>query len=163
MGGHYPLGQSYRYGARGRSQRAVVLDWFSRCVLSWRLSITMDAAFCVETLEDALARHGKPDIFNTDQGSQFTGQAFTGVLTKNDIAISMDGKGAWRDNVFVERLWCSVKYEEVYLRAYDSVSEARASIGCYLDFYNGRRPHSSLDGMTPDQAYFTPLPIRMAA
>jgi putative transposase len=149
--------------ARGFVYLAVVLDWFSRRVLSWRLSITMEAAFCVETLEDALACHGKPDIFNTDQGSQFTGSAFTGVLTKNDIAISMDGKGAWRDNVFVERLWRSVKYEEVYLRAYDSVSEARASIGRYLDFYNGRRPHSSLDGTTPDKAYFTPLPLRLAA
>ena len=149
--------------ARGFVYLAVVLDWFSRRVLSWRLSITMEAAFCVAALEDALARHGKPDIFNTDQGSQFTGAAFTGVLANNDIAISMDGKGAWRDNVFVERLWRSVKYEEVYLRAYDSVGEARASIGRYLDFYNGRRPHSSLDGTTPDQAYFTPLPIRMAA
>jgi putative transposase len=140
-----------------------VLDWFSRRVLAWRVSITMEAAFCVETLQDALARHGKPDIFNTDQGSQFTGAVFTGVLANNDIAISMDGKGAWRDNVFVERLWRSVKYEEVYLRAYDSVSEARASIGRYLNFYNVRRPHSSLDGMTPDQAYFTPLPLRTAA
>jgi putative transposase len=149
--------------ARGFVYLAVVLDWFSRRVLSWRLSITMEAAFCVETLEDALARYGKPDIFNTDQGSQFTGAAFTGALIKNGIAISMDGKGAWRDNVFVERLWRSVKYEEVYLRAYDSVSDARASIGRYLDFYNGRRPHSSLDGMTPDQAYFTPLPLRLAA
>ena len=149
--------------ARGFVYLAVVLDWFSRRVLSWRLSITMEAAFCVEILEDALARHGKPDIFNTDQGSQFTGSAFTGVLANNGIAISMDGKGAWRDNVFVERLWRSVKYEEVYLRAYDSVSEARASIGRYLTFYNGRRPHSSLDGSTPDQAYFNPLPIRMAA
>ena len=102
-------------------------------------------------------------IFNTDQGSQFTGAAFTGVLANNGIAISMDGKGAWRDNVFVERLWRSVKYEEVYLRAYDSVSEARASIGRYLDFYNSRRPHSSLNGMTPDRAYFTPLPLRLAA
>src|SRR5215212_6885030 len=102
-------------------------------------------------------------IFNTDQGSQFTGAAFTGVLADNGIAISMDGKGAWRDNAFVERLWRSVKYEEVYLRAYDNVSEARASIGRYLDFYNGRRPHSSLDGTTPDQAYFNPLPLRMAA
>ena len=138
--------------ARGFVYLAVVLDWFSRRVLSWRLSITMEAAFCVAALEDALARHGKPDIFNTDQGSQFTGVAFTGVLANNDIAISMDGKGAWRDNVFVERLWRNVKYEEVYLRAYDSVSEARASIGRYLDFYNGRRPHSSLDGTTPDQA-----------
>jgi transposase InsO family protein len=97
---------------------------------------------------------GKPDIFNTDQGSRFTGTTFTGVLIKNAIAISMDGKGAWRDNVFVERLWRSVKYEEVYLRAYDSVSEARTSIGRYFNFYNDRRPHSSLDGMTPDQAYF---------
>jgi putative transposase len=149
--------------ARGFVYLAVVLDWFSRRVLSWRLSITMEAAFCVETLEDALALHGKPDIFNTDQGSQFTGAAFTGVLTDNGIAISMDGKGAWRDNVFVERLWRSVKYEEVYLRAYDSVSEARASIGRYLNFYNGRRPHSSLDGVTPDRAYFNSLPLRLAA
>ena len=149
--------------ARGFVYLAVVLDWFSRRVLSWRLSITMEASFCVETLEDALARHGKPDIFNTDQGSQFTSQAFTGVLANNGIAISMDGKGAWRDNVFVERLWRSVKYEEVYLRAYDSVSEARASIGRYLDFYNAKRPHSSLDDRTPDQAYFTMLPLRLAA
>jgi putative transposase len=149
--------------ARGFVYLAVVLDWFSRRVLSWRVSITMEAAFCVETLEEALAKHGKPEIFNTDQGSQFTGAAFTGLLIKNGIAISMDGNGAWRDNVFVERLWRSVKYEEVYLRAYDSVTEARTSIGRYLDFYNGRRPHSSLDRRTPDQAYFTPLLIRMAA
>ena len=149
--------------ARGFVYLAVVLDWFSRRVLSWRVSITMEAAFCVETLEDAVARYGKPDIFNTDQGSQFTGAAFIGVLTDNGIAISMDGKGAWRDNVFVERLWRSVKYEEVYLRAYDSVSDARASIGRYLNFYNGRRPHSSLDGVTPNHAYFTPLPLRLAA
>ena len=149
--------------ARGFVYLAVVLDWFSRRVLSWGVSITMEEAFCVETLEDALARHGKPDIFNTDQGSQFTGSAFTRVLATNGIAISMDGKGAWRDNVFVERLWRSVKYEEVYLRAYESVSEARTSIGRYLDFYKGRRPHSSLDGITPDQAYFTPLPLRLAA
>ena len=149
--------------ARGFVYLAVVLDWFSRRVLSWRLSITMEAAFCIAALEDALACHGKPEIFNTDQGSQFTGAAFTGMLAGNGIAISMDGKGAWRDNVFVERLWRSVKYEEVYLKAYDSVSEARASIGSYLDFYNRRRPHSSLDGDTPDHAYFNPLPLRMAA
>ena len=149
--------------ARGFVYLAVVLDWFSRRVLSWRVSITMEAAFCVETLEDALARHGKPDIFNTDQGSQFTGSVFTGVLAKKEIAISMDGKGAWRDNVFVERLWRSVKYEEVYLRAYESVTEARGSIGRYLEFYNGRRPHSSLDGKTPDKAYFASLPLRLAA
>jgi putative transposase len=149
--------------ARGFVYLAVMPDWFSRRVLSWRLSITMEAAFCVETLEDALAHHGKPEIFNTDQGSQFTGSVFTSVLANNGIAISMDGKGAWRDNVFVERLWRSVKYEEVYLRAYDSVSEARASIGRYLNFYNGRRPHSSLDGRPPDKAYFTSLPLRLAA
>ena len=112
----------------------------------------MEADFCLEALEEALAKHGRPEIFNTDQGSQFTSDAFTGVLTDNGIAISMDGKGAWRDNVFVERLWRSVKYEEVYLRAYDSVAEARASIGRYLDFYNRHRPHSSLDRRTPDEA-----------
>src|SRR5215211_558378 len=144
--------------ARGFVYLAVVLDWFSRRVLSWRLSITMEAAFCVETLEEALTRHGKPDIFNTDQGSQFTGSVFTGVLVNNGIAISMDGKGAWRDNVFVERLWRSIKYEEVYLRAYDTVGQARASIGRYLDFYNRKRPHSSLDARTPDHAYFGHLP-----
>jgi putative transposase len=152
--------------AKGFVFLAVVLDWATRRVLSWRVSITMEAAFCVETLEDALARHGKPQIFNTDQGSQFTGAAFTRVLAAHDIKISMDGKGAWRDNVFVERLWRSVKYEEVYLRAYDTVSEARQSIGRYLDLYNSRRPHSSLDGRTPDQAYFdnkSLLPIRLAA
>ena len=152
--------------AKGFVYLAVVLDWFSRRVLSWRVSITMEASFCIETLEEALAKQGKPEIFNTDQGSQFTSAAFTDVLIRNEIRISMDGKGAWRDNVFVERLWRSVKYEEVYLRAYDSVSDARVSIGCYLDLYNRRRPHSSLDGMTPDQAYFGPqsmLPIRLAA
>jgi putative transposase len=149
--------------ARGFVYLAAVVDWFSRRVLSWRLSITMEAAFCVEALEEALARHGRPEIFNTDQGSQFTGEAFTGVLTRNAIAISMDGKGAWRDNVFVERLWRSVKHEEVYLRAYDTVAEARASIGRYLSFYNTRRPHSSLDRRTPDQAYFTRLPQIAAA
>ncbi len=152
--------------AKGFVYLTVVLDWFSRRVLAWRLSITMEAAFCVEALEEALARHGKPDIFNTDQGSQFTGAAFTGVLMRNDIRISMDGKGAWRDNVFVERLWRSVKYEEVYLHAYDSVGAARDGIGRYLDLYNRRRPHSSLDGRTPDDAYFghdTMPPIRLAA
>ena len=151
--------------AKGFVYLAVVLDWFSRRVLSWKLSITMEAAFCVEALEDALATHGKPEIFNTDQGSQFTCPAFTGVLAKHDIAISMDGKGAWRDNVFVERLWRSVKYEEVYLHAYESVSVARAGIGRYLDLYNRRRPQSSLDGRTPDAAYYghqSMPPIRLA-
>jgi putative transposase len=149
--------------ARGFVYLAAVIDWFSRRVLSWRLSITMEAGFCVEAVEEALARHGKPEIFNTDQGSQFTSTTFTGLLTDNAIAISMDGRGAWRDNVFVERLWRSVKYEEVYLRAYDTVAEARKSLASYFSFYNSRRPHSSLDRQTPDQAYFTPLPQIAAA
>jgi putative transposase len=149
--------------ARGFVYLAAVVDWFSRRVLAWRLSITMEAAFCVEALEEALAWHGRPEIFNTDQGAQFTSLAFTEVLTKAGIAISMDGRGSWRDNVFVERLWRTVKYEEVYLRAYDSVSDARILIGRYLTFYNGRRPHSSLDRQTPNQAYFTRLPQSAAA
>ena len=149
--------------ARGFVYLTAVVDWFSRRVLSHRVSITMEAGFCLEALAEAVAKHGRPEIFNTDQGSQFTSEAFTGVLIENEIAISMDGKGAWRDNVFVERIWKSVKYEEVYLRAYDSVAEARASIGRYLDFYNTRRPHSSLDRRTPDEAYFDHLPQSAAA
>ena len=152
--------------AKGFVYLAAVIDWFSRRVLAWRVSITMEASFCVAALEEALATHGKPEIFNTDQGSQFTCPAFIDVLAKRDIKISMDGKGAWRDNVFVERLWRSVKYEEVYLRAYDSVSEARERLGKYPDWYNRRRPHSSLDGKTPDQAYYgqqSMPPIRLAA
>jgi len=130
--------------AKGFVYLIAVVDWFSRRVLSWRVSITMDTAFCVEALEEALARHGRPEIFNTDQGSQFTSVAFTDVLKAAGVAISMDGKGAWRDNVFVERLWRSVKYEEVYLRAYASVSEARASLGRYLSFYNPASQHPSV-------------------
>jgi putative transposase len=149
--------------ARGFVYLAAVVDWFTRRVLSWRLSITMEVDFCIEAVSEALARHGKPDIFNTDQGSQFTSTGFTGLLIDNAIAISMDGRGAWRDNVFVERLWRSVKYEEVYLRAYDSVGEARASLGRYLTFYNTRRPHSSLDARTPDHAYFNHVPLLAAA
>ena len=149
--------------ARGFVYLCAVMDWFARRILAWRLSNTMEAEFCVEVLEDALAKHGRPEIFNSDQGSQFSGTAFTGVLIKNEIAISMDGKGAWRDNVFVERFWRSIKYEEVYLRAYENVPEARHSIGRYLEFYNGRRPHTALDRRTPDQAYFNPLPLRTAA
>ena len=149
--------------ARGFVYLAAVVDWFSRRVPAWRLSITLEAAFCIEAVEEALSHYGSPEILNTDQGSQFTSHDFTSVLLKNKIAISMDGKGAWRDNVFVERLWRSIKYEEVYLRAYDSVSEARTSIGCYLTFHNSRRPHSSLDRSTPDQAYFNSLPQRAAA
>jgi putative transposase len=149
--------------ARGFVYLAAVVDWFSRRVLAWRLSITMEAAFCIEAVAEALARHGKPEIFNTDQGSQFTGAEFTGLLRANAIAISMDGKGAWRDNVFVERLWRTVKYEEVYLKAYDGVGEARVSLGRYLEFYNRTRPHSSLDRRTPDRAYFDGLPLLAAA
>lgn len=150
--------------ARGFVYLAAVVDWFSRRVLSWRLSITLEAAFCIEAVEEALARYGKPDIFNTDQGSQFTSIDFIKTLTDADVKISMDGKGAWRDNVFVERLWRTIKYEEVYLHAYASVPEARAAIARYLIFYNTRRPHSSLDRKTPDQAYFnTPKPILAAA
>lgn len=151
--------------ARGFVYLAAVVDWFSRKVLAWRISITLDTAFCLEAVEEALARYGKPEMFNTDQGSQFTSFAFTDLLNKHDITISMDGKGAWRDNVFVERLWRTIKYEEVYLRAYNTVPEARASLGRYIDgFYNTKRPHSSLDRKTPDEAYFNPLPaIHQAA
>lgn len=137
--------------ARGFVYLAAVVDWSSRKVLAWRLSITLSADFCIEALEEALARHGRPEIFNSDQGSQFTSADFT-VLKNAGIAISMDGRGAWRDNVFVDRLWRTVKYEEVYLRAYASFSEARASIGRYPSFYSGARPHSSHGGRTPDRA-----------
>jgi len=149
--------------AKGFVYLVAILDLYSRKVVAWRTNNTLTSDFCVEALQEAIARFGRPEIFNTDQGSQFTAAAFTDVLKAHDIAISMDGKGRWVDNVFVERLWRSVKYEEVYLRAYDSVSDARASIGGYLGFYNGRRPHSSLDGATPDQAYFNSLPLRSAA
>jgi len=149
--------------ARGFVYLAAVVDWYSRRVLTWKVSTTMDVHFCLEAVEEAMANYGTPEIMNTDQGSQFTSQAFTGLLKENDIRISMDGKGAWRDNVFVERLWRSVKYEEVYLHAYDSVSSARAGLDRYFRFYNGRRPHSSLDRQTPDQVYFESLPQILAA
>ena len=149
--------------ARGFVYLVAIVDWFTRRVLSHRVSITMEAGFCVEALEEAIGKYGRPDIFNTDQGSQFTSEAFTSVLLDHKIAISMDGKGAWRDNVFVERLWRSVKYEEVYLKAYDTVAEARSSLSQYLDFYNRLRPHSSLDRRTPDEAYFHPTPYAEAA
>ncbi len=154
---------SYIPMARGFVYLAAVVDWFSRKVLSWRLSITMTVDFCIEAVEEALAKYGKPEIFNTDQGSQFTSGEFVGLLLANRIEISMDGKGAWRDNVFVERLWRSVKYEEVYLRAYDSVSEARASLGRYFDFYNGKMPHSVLGARTPNQVYLDNMPQSVAA
>ena len=149
--------------ARGFVYLAAVVDWFSRRVLAWRLSITMATSFCIEALEEALSMNEKPEIFNTDQGSQFTSEAFTGWLKKEEISVSMDGKGRWRDNVFVERVWKSIKYEEVYLHAYASVSEARTSIGRYLEFYNSIRPHSSLKALTPDQVYFNRLPESLAA
>jgi putative transposase len=149
--------------ARGFVYLAAVMDWSTRRILAWRLSITMEVDFCIEAVEEALGTYGRPEIFNTDQGSQFTSAAFTSLLLENKIAISMDGRGSWRDNVFVERLWRSVKYEEVYLRAYDSVGDARASLGRYLAFYNAIRPHSSLDARTPDNAYFNPLPHAVAA
>jgi putative transposase len=149
--------------ARGFVYLVAIVDWATRRVLSHRVSITMEAGFCVEALEEAIGKYSKPEIFNTDQGSQFTSEAFTGVLLDRKVAISMDGKGAWRDNVFVERLWRSVKYEEVYLRAYDTVAEARLSLSRYLDFYNRLRPHSSLDRRTPDEAYFQPTSLAAAA
>jgi putative transposase len=149
--------------ARGFVYLAAVMDWYSRRVLAWRVSITLESDFCIEAVAEAIHRHGKPEIFNTDQGSQFPSSAFTGLLQHHGIRISMDGQGCWRDNVFVERLWKSVKYEEVYLRAYVSVSEAKAGLARYVAFYNTRRPHSSLDRLTPDQFYFNSLPQSKAA
>ena len=149
--------------ARGFVYLAAVMDWFARRILAWRLSNTMEASFCIDAVDEAIAKHGCPQIFNTDQGSQFTSAEFTSMLINNGISISMDGKGAWRDNVFVERFWRTVKYEEVYLHAYEGVGEARQSIARYIAFYNAKRPHAALDGRTPDQAYFDPLPLRTAA
>ncbi len=149
---------------RGFVYLFAVMDWSSRRVLSWRLSNTLTTDFCCEAVQEAINRHGAPEIFNTDQGSQFTSLEFTGLLKDNGIRISMDGKGCWRDNVFVERLWRSLKYEEVYLRAYDSVSAARQGIDRYFRFYNQTRPHTALDGRTPDAVYFDNLPaLPMAA
>jgi putative transposase len=139
--------------ARGFLYLVAIMDWYSRKVLSWRLSNTPDTEFCVEALEEALAGYGTPEIFNTDQGSQFTSEAFTDVLKASGITISMDGKGRWIDNVFIERLWRSLKYEEVYLKAYESVAEARKSIGDYFTFYNQERRHQALERLTPDQVY----------
>ena len=134
-----------------------VVDWASRKILAHRISISMDTSFCIDALEEALQKYGTPDIFNTDQGSQFTSEAFTKILKDKQIRISMDGKGCWRDNVFVERVWRSIKYEEVYLHAYDTVSDARAGIGRYINLYNARRPHSKLDKKTPDEFYYANL------
>jgi putative transposase len=149
--------------ARGFVYLTAVMDWYSRRVLSHRISITMDTSFCLDALEEAVAKYGKPEIMNTDQGSQFTSQVFTQYLKQNEIRISMDGKGAWRDNVFIERLWRTVKYEHVYLHAYESTSEAKSKIGHYFEFYNQRRPHSKLDRLTPDEFYFNSLTSQEAA
>jgi putative transposase len=159
----WAMDNTYIPMARGFVYLAAVVDWFSLRVLAWKLSITMDNSFCIEALEEAFSINKKPEIFNTDQGSQFTSEAFTGRLKEEGIKISMDGRGRWRDNVFVERIWKSIKYEEVYLHAYESVRQARASIGRYIDFYNTTRPHSSLRDHTPDQVYFNRLPESLAA
>ena len=148
---------------RGFLYLVAVMDWATRKVLSWRLSNTIDADFSIEALEEALARHGRPGIFNTDQGSQFTSPRFTGVLQDAGVRISMDGRGRWMDNVFIERLWRSVKYECVYLHAFETGSEARAGIGRWMSYYNAERPHSALGGRTPDEAYAGPAIINAAA
>lgn len=148
--------------ARGFVYLVAVMDWHSRRVLSWRVSNTLDTSFCTEALEEAIERYGAPEIFNTDQGCQFTSDDFTGVLKEHGIKISMDGKGRWVDNVFVGRLWRSVKYEEVYLKAYDDIRSARVSLGNYFEFYNSERRQQSLDRQTPDQVYYESA-TRMAA
>ncbi len=149
--------------AKGFMYLVAIMDWHTRRVLSWRVSNTLDSDFCVEALEEALQRFGKPEIFNTDQGAQFTSEAFTGVLKAHNIAISMDGKGRWVDNVFVERLWRSVKYEDVYLRAYETPAALRAGLTRYFTFYNARRRHSALDRRTPDEVYFNQVSPGLAA
>lgn len=150
--------------AKGFAYLVAIMDWHSRRVLSWRLSNTLDTNFCVEALEEAIGRYGLPEIFNTNQGSQFTSAEFTDVLNTNRIQISMDGKGRWMDNVFVERLWWRLKYEDVYLRAYDSITEARRRIRDWFEFYNMQRRHQSLNRRTPNQAYWATLPtLELAA
>lgn len=148
---------------RGFVYLFAVMDWASRRVLAWRMSNTLTTDFCIEAVQEAIGRHGRPDIFNTDQGCQFTSLEFTGLLKDNGIQISMDGRGCWRDNVFVERLWRSVKYEEVYLHAYDNVSEAKAGMQRYFTRYNQFRPHTALDDKTPDEFYFDNLPALLKA
>ena len=149
--------------AHGWVYLCAIVDWASRRVLAHRVSISMEADFCVQALQEALLKYGPPEIFNSDQGSQFTGEAFTAPLLAQGVQISMDGRGAWRDNVFVERLWRTIKYEEVYLHAYESVSDAKAALARYIAFYNSGRPHSSLDKKTPDEFYFATLPPQRAA
>lgn len=149
--------------ARGFLYLVAIMDWYSRKVLSWRLSNSMDTAFCVDVLKEALSQYGIPKIFNTDQGAQFTSEDFTGVLKDAGIKISMDGKGRWMDNVFIERLWRSLKYEEVYLKAYETVAEARSGIGIWITFYNHERTHQALDRKTPEQVYFNMPKEELAA
>lgn len=149
--------------ARGFMYLVAVMDWHTRKVLSWRLSNTMDSAFCVEALEEALSRFGPPEIFNTDQGAQFTSEAFTGVLKRHGITLSMDGKGRWVDNVFVERLWRSVKYEDIYLKAYETPKALQEGLKKYFHFYNTRRRHTALDRRTPDAVYFGETNVPRAA
>ena len=153
---------SYIPMQRGFLYLFAILDWATRKVLEWRLSNSLTTDFCIDGLEAAIAKYGCPEIFNTDQGCQFTDADFVGALKDRGIAVSMDGKGAWRDNVFVQRFWRSIKYEEVYLRAYESASEAKHFIGRYIAFYNEHRPHSSLDGRTPDEVYFSQPPAQAA-
>lgn len=148
---------------RGFVYLTAVLDWATRRVLAWRLSNSLGADIAVAAVEEAIAKYGAPGIMNTDQGSQFTSGDFIGVLQRHAIAISMDGKGCWRDNVFVERLWKTIKYEHVYLHAYETVSEARSKLATYLEFYNRRRPHTALDRHTPDDMYFSSVPLLQAA
>jgi putative transposase len=149
--------------ARGFVYLVAILDVYSRKVMSWRTSNTLSSEFCVEALQDAIARFGRPEIFNTDQGSQFAADVFTDELHANSIKISMDGKGRWIDNVFVERLWRSVKYEEIYLHAYETAQEVNAALSRYFSFYNARRPHQALDHETPDAVYFESSAIGLAA
>jgi putative transposase len=148
---------------RGFLYLVAIMDWATRKVLAWRVSNTMDVEFCLEALEQALTRFGKPDIFNTDQGSQFTSPRFTGVLQEAGIRISMDGRGRWMDNVFIERLWRSLKYECVYLHAFETGSELRTGLSKWIGYYNARRPHSGLDSRTPDEAYGTNAVTKLAA
>jgi putative transposase len=148
---------------RGFLYLVAVMDWASRKVLSWRVSNTMEADFCIEALEEALERFGKPEIFNTDQGSQFTAPQFTGVLRAADVRISMDGRGRWMDNVFIERLWRSLKYECIYIHAFATGSTLRAGVRDWIGYYNARRPHSALAGRTPDEAYWATGTKKLAA
>ena len=144
--------------ARGFYYLVAVMDWASRKALSWRLSNTLDTSFCIEALEEAIQKYGTPDIFNTDQVSQFTSLDFTDILINNKIRISMDGRGRWSDNIFIERLWRTVKYEEVYLKAYESIAHAKKELGKFFDRYNIRRRHHGLDDRTPDEVYWSTLP-----